>query len=80
MPSPGGAQGHQAAAAAAPQLAQRRGRGVLGDWELAAGCKLSLVAALLLLCFEVLARQGWGRSAEYNICVRRKIARLNVSS
>lgn len=53
---------------------------MLGDWELAAGCKLSLVAALLLLCFEVLARQGWGRSAEYNICVRRKIARLNVSS
>lgn len=34
----------------------------------------------MLLFFEVLARQGWGRSAKYNIRGEKKIASLNVNS
>lgn len=75
----GCARGHEAAAA--PWPAQLCGRGLLVHFKWAVGCKTSPVAMPNAVgFFEVLARQGWGRSTEYSIYVRRKIAYLNVSS
>lgn len=56
-------------------------RALLVHCQWAAGCTAPPVAMSNAAgFFEVLARQGWGRSSEYSIYVRRKIAYLNVSS
>lgn len=75
----GCARGHEAAAA--PRPARLCGRGLCVHCKRALGCTASPVAMPSAAgFFEVLARQGWGRSTEYSIYVRRKIAYLNVSS
>lgn len=75
----GSARGHEAPAA--PQPAQLCRRALLVHCKWAVACTASPVAMPNAAgFFEVLARQGWGRSTEYSIYVRRKIAYLNVSS
>lgn len=79
MTAQGCARGHEAPAA--PQPAQLCRRALLVHCKWAVACTASPVAMPNAAgFFEVLARQGWGRSTEYSIYVRRKIAYLNVSS